>query len=318
MEQRRGKSGEEMKISVIMLTYNREQFVTRAIESILTQTVRDFEFIIVDNGSTDRSGAIADKYAAKDSRIRVIHRERGNIGAGRNSGLDAAQGEYIAFIDDDDYTEPDFLEFLYDLVVENGAEVAICGATGREFDEKYLMNPEEAVTGLLWRKKYNVQFPTKLIQRGLMDKFRFSIEGKYDDIALMPQVLASADQVVYHGLAKYTFQRHENNNSAWTTNYGLLTPDTLQEYLDVYRFRTQWLSERFPESADKWRYFEWSFMISMVEKIKRNHLVDCTMKLHAMVDTLFKHRTEFITLPYTLDGEKDWVKQFVSSQEAST
>ena len=77
-------------ISVIMLTYNRENFVSRAIESILGQTYRDFEFIIVNNGSTDRSGQIADQYAARDSRIQVIHRERGNIGAGRNAGLDAS------------------------------------------------------------------------------------------------------------------------------------------------------------------------------------------------------------------------------------
>ena len=96
-------------ISVIMLTYNRENLVGRAIESILKQTFGDFEFIIVNNGSTDRSGQIADQYAAKDARIRVIHRERGNIGSGRNTGLNAAQGEYIAFIDDDDTCAPDFL-----------------------------------------------------------------------------------------------------------------------------------------------------------------------------------------------------------------
>ena len=79
-------------ISVIMLTYNREQLVSCAIESILGQSYRDYEFIIVDNGSTDESGQIADRYAAQDNRIRVIHRERGNIGAGRNTGLDAARG----------------------------------------------------------------------------------------------------------------------------------------------------------------------------------------------------------------------------------
>ena len=80
-------------ISVMMLTYNREALVGRAIESILNQTYRDFEFIIVDNGSADRSGEIADAYAARDARIRVIHRARGNIGAGRNTALDAARGE---------------------------------------------------------------------------------------------------------------------------------------------------------------------------------------------------------------------------------
>ena len=121
-------------ISVIMLTYNREQLVGRAIECILAQTFRDFEFIIVDNGSTDRSGQIADEYAAKDSRIRVIHRERGSIGAGRNTGLDAAKGEYIAFIDDDDVPDSDFLEFLFNLAEENRADIAICGATWANID----------------------------------------------------------------------------------------------------------------------------------------------------------------------------------------
>ncbi len=99
-------------ISVLMLTYNRETLVSRAVESILAQTYKDFEYIIIDNGSSDKSGEIADKYAKNDNRIRVIHRERGSISAGRNTALDAANGDYITFIDDDDWTEPDYLEFL--------------------------------------------------------------------------------------------------------------------------------------------------------------------------------------------------------------
>ena len=157
-------------ISVIMLTYNREEFVGRAIESILAQTYKNFEFIVVDNGATDRSGQIADEYAAKDRRVRVIHRAQGNIGSGRNTGLDAAQGEYIAFIDDDDWAEPDFLEFLLSLIKENHADVAICGAADKIFDEKKVMTAEEALIELMWRKKYNMAFPTKLFRRELMTK----------------------------------------------------------------------------------------------------------------------------------------------------
>ena len=92
-------NGEIMpKVSVIMLTYNREGFVSRAIESILIQTEPDFEFIIVDNGSNDRSGMIADSYAEKDERIQVIHRKRGNIGSGRNTGLAAVRGRYVTLL----------------------------------------------------------------------------------------------------------------------------------------------------------------------------------------------------------------------------
>lgn len=299
-------------ISVLMLTYNREALVDRAIESILAQTYRDFEFIIVDNGSTDRSGAVAEEYAARDSRIRVIHRARGNIGAGRNTALDAARGEYLTFLDDDDWAEPDFLAFLLELLEESAADVAICGATGREFDEKKVMSAEEALIELMWRKKYNMAFPTKLFRRELMEHLRFPEDGAYDDIALMYRLLAEAKRVAYHGLPKYTFYRHPGNNSAWTTDHRLLTPETLDEYLRAYRVRTQWLSEKFPSSAKAFQYFEWSFMISMVEKIERLGLRGCQRQLEAMRAELRAARASFLKSPEILDFEKDWMEQYIS------
>lgn len=299
-------------ISVIMLTYNREALVSRAIESILAQTYRDFEFIIVDNGAKDRSGQIADEYAAKDARIRVVHRGRGNIGAGRNTGLDAARGAYIAFIDDDDWAEPDFLEFLLQLLLENHAGVAICGAADKAFDEKKIMTAEEALIELMWRKKYNMAFPTKLFRRELVEGLRFPEDGAYDDIALMYKLLAGAKRVAYHGLPKYTFYRHGGNNSAWTTNHSLLNAGTLDEYLHVYRTRTEWLSGLFPNRALVWRYFEWSFMISMVEKVLRLSIPGCSQQLAAMKAELAAHREEFLACPEMLDFEKEWMRRYVS------
>lgn len=298
-------------ISVIMLTYNREDFVSRAIESILAQTYRDFEFIIVDNGSSDRSGVIAEEYAARDERIRVIRRERGNIGAGRNTGLDAAHGDYIAFIDDDDWAEPDFLEFLHDLAVENDADVAICGASDKVFDEKKVMTAEEALIELMWRKKYNMAFPTKLFSRGLADQLRFPEEGEYDDIALMYKLLALAGRVAYHGLPKYTFYRHPGNNSAWTTDHSLLNAATLDEYLYAYRSRTEWLSGRFPNSAAAFQYFEWSFMISMVEKVTRLRIQGCEGQLERMKAELTNNRDAFLQCPEILEFEREWVERYV-------
>ena len=298
-------------ISVIMLTYNRENLVSRAIESILRQTYRDFEFVIVNNGSIDRSGQIADEYAAKDGRIRVIHRERGNIGAGRNTGLDAAQGEYITFIDDDDWADPDFLEFLLKLLDENQADVSICGAADKNFDEKKVMTAEEALIELMWRKKYNMAFPTKLFRRELAEQLRFPVDGVYDDIVLMYKLLAKAKTVAYHGLPKYTFYRHGGNNSAWTTNHELLTPEILAEYLTVYRTRTEWLSERFPNSTTAFRYFEWSFMISMVEKIHRLNLQRCNGLCGQMEHELRIHRNEFINCPEIMDCEREWMEKYI-------
>lgn len=294
-----------------MLTYNREQFVSRAIESILNQSEPDFEFIIVDNGSCDRSGDIADEYAARDRRIRVIHRKKGNIGAGRNTGLDAVRGRYIAFIDDDDWTETDFLEFLYNLANENDADVSICGAADKVFDEKKVMTAEEALIELMWRKKYNMAFPTKLFSKELADKIRFPEEGAYDDIAAMYRLLAEANRVAYHGLPKYTFYRHGGNNSAWTTNHSLLTADTLNEYLHAYRIRTEWLSKKFPDSASAFRYFEWSFMISMVEKIHRLKIDGCEEQLARMTQELREHKEDFLNAPEILDFEQEWMEEYL-------
>ena len=305
-------------ISVLMLTYNRESLVPRAIESILNQTYHDFEFSIVDHGSTDRSGWIADTYAARDARIRVIHRERGNIGAGRNTALDAAGGEYIAFIDDDDWAEPDFLAFLLELLTEQNADVAICGAADKVFDERRVMNAEEALIELMWRKKYNMAFPTKMFRRELAEHLRFPEEGAYDDIALMYRLLAGAERVAYHGLPKYTFYRHEGNNSAWTTNHQLLTPETLEEYLRAYRTRTEWLSGLFPKSASVWRYFEWSFMISMVEKIHRLGISGCERQLEDMEGELRVCQEAFLNAPELLEFERKWMEKYITRHIATT
>lgn len=100
------------QISVIVPVYNVEKYLHRCVDSILAQTFTDFELILVDDGSPDNCGAICDEYAAKDSRIRVIHKENGGVSSARNAGIDAAGGEYSTFIDSDDYVTADYLAGL--------------------------------------------------------------------------------------------------------------------------------------------------------------------------------------------------------------
>ena len=303
-------------ISVIMLTYNREHLVSRAVESILAQTCRDFEFLIVDNGSTDKSGEIADTYAKQDARIRVIHRERGSIGAGRNTGLDAARGTYITFLDDDDWVEPDFLAFLRRLLEDSGADISICGTEGRVLDGKQIMDAREALVQLMWRKRYTAGFPMKLFRRELAEGLRFSETDRYDDIGLIYRLFARAGTVAYHGLPKYHVLRHSGNNSAWTTDHRLLTPETLEEYLTAYRVRTEWLSGLFPDRAGAWRYFEWSFMISMVEKIARLELAGCGAIRERLEAVLGANREKFLSCPELLEFEREWVERYIAAPPA--
>lgn len=307
-------------ISVIMLTYNRENMVGRAIESILNQTYQNFEFIIVDNGSTDQSGKIADSYAEKDSRIKVIHLPKSNIGTGRNTGLDMSKGDYVTFIDDDDTAEPDMLEFLHALAVECDADIALCGSYKEVngeilpncvFDEKLIMTPEEAVVTLLKRKKYGAGMPTKLFSKKLFDTIRFENNRKYEDIHTTYKYFASAKRVTAHGIPKYRVFRHGGNNSNFTTNDLLLTPEQLDEYFEAFRERTVYLSNKLPKIADYAQYSEWSYMISMCNKIEKNHLEQCNKQLEFVKNELLAHYDEFYHSPYIEEFEKEYMKRYI-------
>lgn len=309
------------KISVIMLTYNRQDYIAKAIESIINQTFRNYEFIIINNGSTDKSGKIAEELSKYDSRIKVVNLPNNcGIGAGRNKGLDLAKGEYIAFIDDDDIAEPDMLEFLHDLAIDNKADISICGSTKEVngkilpnyvFDDYLVMNGPEAVVEMLKRKKYNVAMPTKLIKRNLFDKIRFLETGNYDDITVGYKYLANAKKVVVHGLPKYCFKRHETNNSAFTTNDKLLNPKQLEEYFCAFRERTEYISKLLPEIADYAQYSEWSYMISMCNKIVTNNLTNCQQQLDFIKRELTKNYGEFYNSDYIQEFEREFMRKYI-------
>lgn len=117
----------EIKISVIMPVYRVEDYVGRAIESMQKQTLQEFEFLIVDDGSPDRSGEICDAYAREDKRIRVFHRENQGAPAARNAAMEVARGKYLYFLDSDDWAEPQMLEEMYELAEKHQAELVVAG-----------------------------------------------------------------------------------------------------------------------------------------------------------------------------------------------
>ena len=110
------------KISVIVPVYNAEKYLTECVDSILAQTLRDIEVILVDDGSTDSSPALCDAYAEKDHRVKVIHKSNGRAASARNAGMKIAQGEYIAFVDSDDWIDPE----MYEKMLAAGADVCLC------------------------------------------------------------------------------------------------------------------------------------------------------------------------------------------------
>ena len=123
-------------VSVIIPVYNVGEYLQTCIDSVKRQTYKDLQIILVDDGSTDGSGLICDKAAKEDDRIRVIHRTNGGLSAARNSGIEEANGEYICFIDSDDWVDESFVERLYQLAEKDNADVAACGYYRTDSEEE--------------------------------------------------------------------------------------------------------------------------------------------------------------------------------------
>ena len=134
-------------VSIIVTIYNLETYMAECIESLQNQTMHDIEIILVNDGSKDGSGAICDRYAEKDSRIKVIHKENGGVSAARNLGMRVASGEYLAFVDGDDYVAPDMYEKMLKALQKENADVAICSCS--RIDEQGNLRPDEEYWCLL-------------------------------------------------------------------------------------------------------------------------------------------------------------------------
>ena len=113
-------------ISVIIPVYNVEKYLSRCLESVMKQTYRNIEIIVVDDGSPDNCGKICDEYALKDDRIIVIHKKNAGVSCARNDGIEKAKGKFICFVDSDDYVMPDYIEKLYNVLVDNNADIVTC------------------------------------------------------------------------------------------------------------------------------------------------------------------------------------------------
>ena len=179
------------KISVIVPVYKVEKYLHECVDSILTQTFPDFELILVDDGSPDNCGKICDEYAEKDSRVRVIHQENQGLSGARNSGMDVARGEYIAFVDSDDRVDIRYLELLL-AAVKDGADVAVCrhkeftdGDSLPDWEGNASIQSYGAVESLVLLYDGSPRMPVnawcKLFRRGRINDTRFPVGRLHED-----------------------------------------------------------------------------------------------------------------------------------------
>lgn len=296
-----------MKISVIMLTYNRIQFVERMINCVLNQTFKDFEFVIVNNGSTDNTCEVLEKYSLLDNRINVVTTERPLlIGEARNIGIEKSKGEYISFVDDDDSMSEDYLSFLVGLLEEYDSEITI-GGTSEEytdgsiknqcvFSERKAITNVEAVTYLLQRKKIRAGLAAKLVKRELFVNNPFPVDAVHEDIHVTYRLMCCAKNVAIDGTPIYTFFIHGKNTSSFNNNIDCWTAEKLSEYVSAFRNRAEYISSKIPELREIAYYSLYSYEISMCRQllemsdgIRREVLVKMKEDLIKNKDTILEY-----------------------------
>ena len=208
-------------ISIIIPVYNSERYLEKCVNSVLNQTYKNLEIILVDDGSTDLSPRMCDAFSVQDSRIKVIHQENQRQAAARNTGIEVASGEYIMFVDSDDYIADDMCEYLMDGALSYHADIAICGSMAvcldgtinfsKKSDVVVEMTTYEALKSYVETGSgLCAQTPCdKLYKIEDIGEIRLKVGKWYEDLANIYRFVANASKIVYLNEGKYYYVEHE-------------------------------------------------------------------------------------------------------------
>ena len=214
------------EISIIVPVYNCEKYIEKCINSILNQTFKDLELILIDDGSSDKSGEICEEFKQKDSRVKVIHEKNSGVSIARNVGINIAKGKFIGFVDSDDYLSSDMYEFLYENLKNSSADISVCGIMNcflkrlpngdikeeqtlqSSMCKKGILSGEQAFAEALKSRIFSVNPVNKLFPAKFLKNERFPANKTSEDAFLIPKILAKANRVVYDTTPKYFYVRH--------------------------------------------------------------------------------------------------------------
>lgn len=235
-------------ISVIVPIYKVEKYLNRCVDSIINQTFRNLEIILVDDGSPDNCPKICDEYAEKDNRIKVIHKINGGLSDARNAGMDVATGKYISYIDSDDYISSDFFETLYNAIISEKSDIVECSVVKfyeddhfDEFSDDGLINnflKTEAMSALISEKYFHQHVWNKLYKAELVKGIKYAVGKLNEDEFWTYQVFGRTEKVTkINKTMYYYFQR---SSSIMGNGYNLRRLDALegksnrQKYIEKY------------------------------------------------------------------------------------
>lgn len=227
------------KISIIIPVYKAEKYIHKCLGSLLSQTFKDYEILLIDDGSPDSSGKICDDYAKSDKRIRVYHKENGGVSSARQCGIDNAYGEYTIHVDPDDWVESNMLEELYQKAVEDNADMVICdlikyySPSKQEYIKQQPSNLDHQTVLAELFKHIQGSCCNKLIRKSCYDTFNVKFPttfNLYEDLYVCACLLKNSLNISYIGKAYYYYDLSANTNSMVKR----IDNKTLQEDINFY------------------------------------------------------------------------------------
>lgn len=242
-------------ISIIVPVYNVEKYLSKCLDSIVNQTYKNLEIILVDDGSTDNSGDICDEYANKDNRIKVIHKENGGLSDARNKGMNIAKGEYVGFVDSDDYIAKDMYEYLYAFAVKNDLDVAMCASCDVYEDkiiypknfESIILDKKEKIIENIFINPFGgaaVSVCSKLFKYDVIKNIRFDLGKTYEDVYFLLKWIANTNKFGRCDKVKYYYvQRGESITHQKFYN------DKILDVVDGYKKNYKIISQKYPEAT---------------------------------------------------------------------
>lgn len=261
-------------VSVIVPVYNVEKYLSECIDSIRQQTYKNIEILIIDDGSTDGSANICDKFAQVDNRIKVIHKKNGGLSDARNVGICAASGEYLSFIDSDDYIESDMIECLYNSCIGHHADISICGRVceieGSEnnfylFTDFFgVLTSTEAVKDLLVQKNCDSAAWDKLYKADLFTNIRYPKGVLHEDLNVTVQLLAQCRNVAYIDKALYHYR---------IRNGSICNQFFSEKKFDLYTqscLTRDFINNNFRELSKEADFFVWRNVIALLYNAKKS------------------------------------------------
>lgn len=210
-------------VSIVVPIYNVEQYLKHCVRTILQQSYDNIEIILVDDGSTDNCGKICDEFAGQDNRIKVIHKQNGGLSDARNVGIDIATGDYITFIDSDDYIMPDMIGILINIIVNSNADIAQCEFIRSKSDcigeskqstfqsNKFTVYSENKMSAYINDKIIATAAWGKIYKKSLFNEIRFPVGRLHEDVFTTYKLIHEADSVTVTNYVGYVYRINENS-----------------------------------------------------------------------------------------------------------